>query len=233
MHIYWQRLFSMTSSPRGKCDWPATQSGLHPATLDVNKICSCIFFLAAQLAEDAETQRNQQCFIAWYTHVLEGGKKKKRLLCAQMESSEVTLCVKCSAGEHLGFFWPETSSIIYKCPFLTALWWKWRCGSSLVAGEQWPNAWRSTSRHITFLGCNFLLFIFPNMFNARQKMRAQTKKCYISPPSAPCVSRFIGLLDEDRFFFPHSDSQTLMERNPHLFSCFKLTALSLSFECIT
>lgn len=29
-----------------------------------------------------------------------------------MESSEGTQSVKCSAAEHLGFFWPESSGVI-------------------------------------------------------------------------------------------------------------------------
>lgn len=164
MHIYWQFLFQMTSSLRGKCDWPATQSGLHPATLDVNKICSCIFFLPAQLVLRMQKRGATGSVLLHDTHTCSKEKQKKnhtppcrgRRWCTD---SEGTQSVKCSAGENLGLFWPETTSIFYKCPFLTVSWWKWRCGSSFGGGElkvQGPAAWRSISQHLTFVGCDFL-----------------------------------------------------------------------------
>lgn len=70
-----------------------------------------IFPLCPACAEDAETRRNRECFIARYTHT-HTKKNNPTLLWAQMESSEGTQSVKCSAAEHLGFFWPESSGVI-------------------------------------------------------------------------------------------------------------------------
>lgn len=192
----------MTSSLRGKCDWPTTQSGLHPATLDVNKICSCIFFLPAQLVLRMQKRGATGSVLLHDTHTCSNKKKTHThttLPWAQMESSEGTQSVKCSAGEHLGFFWPETSSIIYRCPFLTVLWWKWRCRSSFVRGElkvRGPDAWRSISRHLTFLGCNFLPrgFYFLKCVQHKAEMIRQTERlCFFSPSLLlPRHCRFIA-----------------------------------------
>lgn len=105
----------MTSSLRGKCDWPATQSGLHPATLDVNKICSCIFFLRAQLVLRMQNCGGSVLLHDAHTRSKEGRKKKKRITTlpfAQMESSEGTQSVKSSAGEHLGSFGQRPQAVL-------------------------------------------------------------------------------------------------------------------------
>lgn len=189
MHIYWQLRFQMSSSLRGKCDWPATQSGLHPATLDVNKICLCIFFLSAQLVLRMQKHGATGSVLLHHTHTRT--KKTTSPCCGHRWSlvkelqvwSAQLLSILVSSGQS-----PQALFRNFFI-FLTVLRWKWRCGTSFARGElkvQGPDTWKSISRHLTFLGRNSLLrgFLFSQTCSMQvRKWEDGDEEVALSPPS--------------------------------------------------
>lgn len=156
---------------------------------------------------------------------------KNTLPWAQTECSEDTQSVKCSAGEHLGFFWSDTDVIYGLTPPLhqasTVLWWKWRSGILIERGmlKVWEvtpeKAFSSTS--VSSLISSWKDFIFSNVFFLQVRKWEDKGGAYFPsqfPISSIIVDSLIFLV-RMKWFYPRLVSQTLMECNMHAFCCFK------------